>query len=416
MATPAITLREKFRGCIAATWVGSAMGAAVEGWPPENIRAEHGLLEKLLPYKHYTHVTYWLRPPGTTEDAIERQRLVATAIIEKPGRILAHDPMRVWLRDLDPEKVKYKQEAFDLSLLEMARAGVPPSELGKLWPFPNVVSVSRATHPLGLINAGDPRGAADDTFEVGKVYSRETTACLRWAAMYNACIAEACRPGASVESVLETAREFSKYRAEGGGWVVDQQFVDQMGSPYLLAHGMGEPVADARTTVTFPAAGTYRVHVRTKDWVPSFADGPGKFRVSVAGKELAHVFGMSRRGWGWEEGGTVELAAGTVEVALKDITGFEGRCDAVYFTTSRGAVPPNSIRRMTPWRRRLLGLPETPPPAGEFDLVVVGGGISGCCAALQAARLGLTVALIHDRPWLGGNASREVRVHTLGES
>ncbi|MHC4249040.1 MAG: ADP-ribosylglycohydrolase family protein [Planctomycetota bacterium] len=217
MAMSAITLREKFRGCIAATWVGSAMGAAVEGWPPEKIRAEHGLLEKLLPYKHYTHITDWLRPPGTTEDGIERQRLVATAIIEKPGRILAHDLVRVWLRDLDPEKVKYKQEAFDLSLLEMARAGVPASELGKLWPFPNVVSVSRATHPLGLVNAGDPKGAADDTFEVGKVYSRETTACLRWAAMYNACIAEACRPGATVDSVLATAREFAKYRAEGGG-------------------------------------------------------------------------------------------------------------------------------------------------------------------------------------------------------
>ncbi|MHC4249036.1 MAG: FAD-dependent oxidoreductase, partial [Planctomycetota bacterium] len=189
-------------------------------------------------------------------------------------------------------------------------------------------------------------------------------------------------PGAEV---LIEAEAF----AERGGWLVDQQFVDQMGSPYLLAHGMGEPVANARTTVEFPQAGTYRVHVRTKDWVPGFADGPGKFRVSVAGKELARVFGASRRGWGWEDGGTVDLPAGRVEIALKDLTGFEGRCDAIYFTTSRGAVPPNTLARMTPWRRRLLGLPDTPPSAGEFDLVVVGGGISGCAAAIQAARLGL---------------------------
>jgi hypothetical protein len=217
---------------------------------------------------------------------------------------------------------------------------------------------------------------------------------------------------ASAAEVLVEAEAF----AERGGWVVDQQFVDKMGSPYLLAHGMGKPVADARTTVTFPAAGTYRVHVRTKDWVPSFADGPGRFRVSVAGKELARVFGCSRREWGWEDGGTVEVPAGEVDIALHDLSGFEGRCDAIYFTTTRGAVPPNALKRMTPWRRRLLGLPETPPSAGEFDLVVVGGGISGCSAAIQAARLGLTVALIHDRPWLGGNASQEVRVHTLGES
>ena len=69
---------------------------------------------------------------------------------------------------------------------------------------------------------------------------------------------------------------------------------------------------------------------------------------------------------------------------------------------------------MTPWRRCIRGLPATPPDAGTFDVVVVGGGIAGCCAAIAAAREGITVALIHDRPWLGGNASQEVRVHTLG--
>lgn len=41
-----------------------------------------------------------------------------------------------------------------------------------------------------------------------------------------------------------------------GGWVVDQQFMDLMGSPYLLAHGMGEPVDDAYTEVTFPEKGS----------------------------------------------------------------------------------------------------------------------------------------------------------------
>lgn len=34
--------------------------------------------------------------------------------------------------------------------------------------------------------------------------------------------------------------------ASKGGWVVDQQFMDLMGSPYLLAHGLGCPVADAK--------------------------------------------------------------------------------------------------------------------------------------------------------------------------
>jgi len=55
--------------------------------------------------------------------------------------------------------------------------------------------------------------------------------------------------------------------ANRGGWVVDPQFMDIMGSPYLLAHGLGRPVADATTEVAVAEAGTYRVWVRTKDWV-----------------------------------------------------------------------------------------------------------------------------------------------------
>ena len=209
-------LRDKFLGCIAATWVGSAMGAAVEGWSREKIRQQHGYVEKLLTYKHYSAVVDWQRPPGTTEDGIERQKLITTAILEQQGRVKAHDVVKVWLRDLEPEKMKYKQESFDRSLLLMARAGVPPVELGRLWPFPNLNSVARASHPLGLINAGDPEAAADDTLEVGKLYVTETAFALRWAMLYNAAIAEACRPGATVQSVLDTARRFASYRAEAG--------------------------------------------------------------------------------------------------------------------------------------------------------------------------------------------------------
>ena len=50
----------------------------------------------------------------------------------------------------------------------------------------------------------------------------------------------------------------------------------------------------------------------------------------------------------------------------------------------------------------------------RHDLVIVGGGLSGVCAALAAARLGLSVALVQDRPVLGGNASSEVRLWILG--
>ena len=50
----------------------------------------------------------------------------------------------------------------------------------------------------------------------------------------------------------------------------------------------------------------------------------------------------------------------------------------------------------------------------HYDIVVVGGGISGVCASLAAARHGARVALIQNRPVLGGNASSEVRMHICG--
>jgi hypothetical protein len=55
----------------------------------------------------------------------------------------------------------------------------------------------------------------------------------------------------------------------------------------LLAHGLGRPVADAVTRVTFPAAGRHRLWVRTRDWVtPWGASGaPGRFQVLLDRRE-----------------------------------------------------------------------------------------------------------------------------------
>ncbi|TKC65583.1 FAD-dependent oxidoreductase [Pedobacter hiemivivus] len=50
----------------------------------------------------------------------------------------------------------------------------------------------------------------------------------------------------------------------------------------------------------------------------------------------------------------------------------------------------------------------------QVDLAVIGGGVSGTCAAITAAREGLKVVLVQDRPVLGGNASSEVRLWMLG--
>jgi len=197
-----------------------------------------------------------------------------------------------------------------------------------------------------------------------------------------------------------------------GGWVVDPQFVEQMGSPYLLAHGLGIPVENAKTEFDLPSGGRFHIWVRTKNWAPGSWEAPGRFKLIVNGKELKTVLGTVK-GWQWQYAGVVSCREVKCLVELKDITGFDGRCDAIYFSTLKEA-PPADPEELLSWRRKLLNDGDKPSKTETFDLVVVGGGIAGCAASIAAAEQGLKVALIHDRPVLGGNASSEIRVHTEG--
>ena len=210
-----------------------------------------------------------------------------------------------------------------------------------------------------------------------------------------------------------------------GGWVIDQQSMDTMGSPYLLAHGLGRPVADAVTSIQFPTVGTYHVWVRTRDWVGPWkqpetpeamrAEGyPGRFKLLVNGMALQTTFGTKNAQWHWQRGGVVAIAKKQIQLTLHDLTGFDGRCDAILFSTDSKFTPPNRDPEMARFRRELLGIPEIPPSTGEYDLVVVGGGVAGTCAAISAARHGCQVALVQNRPVLGGNNSSEVRVGLSG--
>ena len=200
-----------------------------------------------------------------------------------------------------------------------------------------------------------------------------------------------------------------------GGWLVDSASMEVLHSAYLMAHGMGEPVVDANDTFEIARDGDYAVWALTRDWTAAWnvTDPAGKFEILINGKPLPNVLGTNGREWSWQLAGRTFLSKGTHALALHDLTGFNGRCDAIYITDSR--LPPDGDVKSLDEMRRRLNWKEIRDEVKRYDLVVVGGGIAGICTAVAALRRGCTVALINDRPVLGGCNSSEVRVCLGGQ-
>ncbi|MEK6481675.1 FAD-dependent oxidoreductase [Catalinimonas sp. 4WD22] len=197
-----------------------------------------------------------------------------------------------------------------------------------------------------------------------------------------------------------------------GGWTNDWQFIDQMGSPYLLAAGLGTPVDDAVSTFKTSKSGSFRIWVRSHDWSPEAH--PGKFELHINNKQTAKTFGESgKEGWVWEDGGVVSLK-NVNELRLKDLTGYYGRCDVIVFSSDLDWTPPVEQNDIAKLRERYGAVSLETKDVGHYDVVVVGGGISGTLAAVAAAREGARTVLIQNRKMLGGNASLEILVPPVG--
>jgi len=202
--------------------------------------------------------------------------------------------------------------------------------------------------------------------------------------------------------------------ADRGGWVLDTQCIEAMGSSYLMAHGLGKKVADAVTRIEFETKSPVHFYVLTRDWTSEWARGTaaGRFELWVDGKPLLQELGNETSFWHWQYAGKRTLKGSSHEIRLRDLSGFNGRCAAVYLTTAAAEVPPDARDEFLAWHRRML------PPLAEdgesYDLIVAGGGYAGICAAYSAWKLGLKVLLIHDRAVLGGCGSSEIRVWAGG--
>ena len=134
----------------------------------------------------------------------------------------------------------------------------------------------------------------------------------------------------------------------------------------------------------------------------------------LAGQRIDQTFGAENADWHWQDGGSVELEAGEHELRLHDLTGFDGRCDAIPPHGRSIAGPPTTPATCCPlgvgrcWVSRRSRRRKT--TIWSWSAAVTRGWARRCRRRVW----GLRVALIQNRPVLGGNGSSEVRVWANG--
>jgi ADP-ribosylglycohydrolase len=182
-------------GCLIGGAIGDAMGAPVENWHYADIRERYGRVREFVPHDHGAGL------PGSVTDDSTLRHYMCLAIVRKGGRITPNDYARVWLEDMNPDRLFYTERI----VLEKLRLGMSPWETGRGQLLADAAIMSIA--PVGLINAGDPAQAYQDAFNVASIHQDgiERDAAATAAAGFAAAFA----PGATVESVLRVMEELS---------------------------------------------------------------------------------------------------------------------------------------------------------------------------------------------------------------
>lgn len=215
------TLFDKLYGCEAAGRIANSMGDVTETLSYEQIKERYGFVQDLLPQDKpaktrptdpeleptqgfYAH----RRPAGMGEDGQERHKLTTLAILQKNGRITVEDLARTWVRTIEDSKFGYLLGTQDKPILMAIRAGVKPWEVGRHAYWPGFIGTAKGIVPIGMINACNPRQAALDAYDVGRLKDTRSVNgnyALDVAAALAAAAAESLKPEATVDSVIETA-------------------------------------------------------------------------------------------------------------------------------------------------------------------------------------------------------------------
>lgn len=221
-------LFKKIFGSVAASNIGSAIGAAVEwvsvpggGW--KALEDHFGWVDTLLPWvQQDREVRYWnnsppLRyqhmdmAPGMTEDGAEIRYLLELAIIEKKGRVTVEDVAEIWKREIKREDIGRLVNPHIIIHLDRLKAGdentrIHPRLIGSMTPWPGLVDAAHMIGPVGIINAGDARQASLDTIDICSLLQPPTSGGTEGSRVIAAATAEAFRPDATVDSIIEAAR------------------------------------------------------------------------------------------------------------------------------------------------------------------------------------------------------------------
>ena len=208
-----------------------------------------------------------------------------------------------------------------------------------------------------------------------------------------------------MEKIWIDAVDFDDY----GGFVLETQFIREMGQPYLMANGVGEPVEPASVSFNVENCGAYRFYIRTKNWCEEYS--PDGLVLEVDGQKSSHVCSeMHVQDWYFEIGADFNLTPGNHTLKIYDTKGWFARFSCVVITDDYDFTPSKELKMLKKQRADIKGLSQRIIDKGTYDFIVVGGGVGGIVAAITAARYGLKTALINDRPKLGGNASTEANV------
>jgi ADP-ribosylglycohydrolase len=216
-------LFDRIYGCEAACTIANAMGDITEGNTWKQIEEKWGFVDTFLPQEiegrvrssdttlgpaFVTHAHR--RVPGMTEDGMERHRLLTSAIIRKGGRVTVWDLAEAWATEIDPSKFGYLLGPQDQVIYYSIKAGIPPWEVGRYAVWPGMIGTSKMIQAIGMVNACNPRQAALDALDVGRIKDVRGVPgnyALEVAAGLAAATAEALKPLATVDSIIATALE-----------------------------------------------------------------------------------------------------------------------------------------------------------------------------------------------------------------